>query len=293
MRNRGGFLTVSPPTFTSTSAGGIFKVNDAAILRAATQWPRGPVAPTSLTAVPGNQQLLLNWTAPATTHGTITNHLVEYTPSGGSAAYVLTGSTSTSYSLTGLTNGTSYSVRVAAVNFTAGDYSTTATGTPVTVSALTIPVMTSQSAPSGQVLAGGNWINALAQSVSADSNAWRIFSRSGEVYSTPGSTNQTIPVMEPSSFVGYDWGSPNRINGYVAYPSDRFTPNFPSSINFQGSNDGTAWVTLDSRSFSSSDWDNDGSVKQTISLGSQATYRMVRWVVGSRTEFARLQVTIA
>jgi titin len=64
---------------------------------------------------------------------------VEYTASGGSAVTVLTGSTSTSYTLTGLTNGTSYSVRVAAVNFTTGDYSGTATGTPSTASAPGVP----------------------------------------------------------------------------------------------------------------------------------------------------------
>ena len=130
MRGRGSFLTASPPNFTTTSAGGIFGLNDVAILRAANQWPRGPLAPTGLTAAAGNAQLSLSWTAPATTYGTITNYLVEYTPSGGSAVTVLTGSTSTSYTLAGLTNGTSYTVRVAAVNFTAGDWSGTATGTP-------------------------------------------------------------------------------------------------------------------------------------------------------------------
>jgi hypothetical protein len=139
MRNRGGFLTASPPTFTSTSAGGIFKVNDAAILRAANQYPRGPAAPTGFTAEPGNAQLSLSWTAPATTYGTITNYLVEYTPSGGSAAYVLTNSTGTSYTLTGLTNGTLYTVRVAAVNFTAGDWSGAVTVTPNNVVAPSAP----------------------------------------------------------------------------------------------------------------------------------------------------------
>jgi len=136
MRNRGSFLTASPPSFTSTSTGGVFKLNDAAILKAANQYPRGPAAPTSLSAAAGNARLSLSWTAPSTTHGTITNYLVEYTASGGSAQYVLTGSTSTSYTLTGLTNGTSYSVRVAAVNFTAGDWSGTATGTPTNSSLL-------------------------------------------------------------------------------------------------------------------------------------------------------------
>jgi cellulose 1,4-beta-cellobiosidase len=64
------------------------------------------------------------------------------------------GGTSTSYSLTGLTNGTSYSVRVAAVNFTAGDYSTTATGTPV--DALAAPTLTRVSC-NGDGLVAFSW----------------------------------------------------------------------------------------------------------------------------------------
>lgn len=117
------------PTTTS-NLDGIWNLNEINNLINQTKWPRGPAAPTGLSATAGNTQLSLSWTAPTTTHGTITNYLVEYTASGGSAQYVLTGSTGTSYTLTGLTNGTSYTVRVAAVNFTAGDYSGTATGTP-------------------------------------------------------------------------------------------------------------------------------------------------------------------
>jgi len=136
--HRGGFINSSLPIFSTSSASGVFTINDAAILKANTQWPRGPVAPTGLTASAGNAQLSLSWTAPTTTYGTITNYLVEYTASGGSAQYVLTNSTSTSYTLTGLTNGTAYSLRVAAVNFTAGDWSGTATGTPATLSLFSI-----------------------------------------------------------------------------------------------------------------------------------------------------------
>jgi hypothetical protein len=97
-----------------------------------------PNAPTSLAATAGNAQLALTWTAPsAPGSSAITGYTVEYTPSGGSAATVDTGSTATSYTLTGLTNGTSYSVRVRAVSSAGnGDYSTAVTGTP---SAVTVP----------------------------------------------------------------------------------------------------------------------------------------------------------
>jgi hypothetical protein len=71
--------------------------------------------------------------APATTHGTITDCAVEYTPSGGSATVVLTGSTAASYTVTGLTNDTEYTFRVAGVNHTRGEWSATATATPALV----------------------------------------------------------------------------------------------------------------------------------------------------------------
>jgi len=94
-----------------------------------------PNAPTSLTATAGNAQLSLAWTAPsAPGTSAISGYTVEYTPSGGSAQTVSTGSTSTSYTLTGLTNGTAYTVRVAGVSAVGtGTYSGTATGTPNSV----------------------------------------------------------------------------------------------------------------------------------------------------------------
>jgi len=92
-------------------------------------------APTGLNALAGNTQIALSWTAPANTGASsITGYTVEYTPSGGSAQTVSTGSTATSYTLTGLTNGTAYTVRVRAVSAAGnGDYSTAATGTPTGV----------------------------------------------------------------------------------------------------------------------------------------------------------------
>ena len=91
-----------------------------------------PAAPTGLSATAGNASLVLSWTAPSYGGSTsITGYTIEYTPSGGSASTASTGSTATSYTLSGLTNGTTYSVRVRAINSIGnGSYSGTATGTP-------------------------------------------------------------------------------------------------------------------------------------------------------------------
>ena len=111
-----------------------------------------PNAPTSLTATAGNAQLSLAWTAPSAP-GTyaITGYTVEYTPSGGSAATVATGSTAASYTLTGLTNGTAYTVRVAAVS-SAGTGTYTAASSSVTpAAALSAPVLTRTGCSDGTV----------------------------------------------------------------------------------------------------------------------------------------------
>ena len=75
-------------------------------------------APTSVTASAGNAQATVSWTAPTgvITQAPVTGYVVECTPAGGSPSTVSTGSTSTSYAKTGLTNGTAYTFRVAAVN---------------------------------------------------------------------------------------------------------------------------------------------------------------------------------
>jgi hypothetical protein len=101
--------------------------------------PAPPNAPTSLTATAGNAQIALAWTAPsAPGSSAITGYTVEYTPSGGSAATVSTGSTGTSYTLTGLNNGTAYTVRVRAVSAAGnGTYSGTVVLTTAVVQTLT------------------------------------------------------------------------------------------------------------------------------------------------------------
>jgi len=81
-RRRGGYRGAKP-SWTTTSTSGVFGMDEVPDLKAAGQWPRGPAAPTNLAATAGNAQVALTWTAPATTHGTLTDYRVEYSADGG------------------------------------------------------------------------------------------------------------------------------------------------------------------------------------------------------------------
>jgi hypothetical protein len=75
-------------------------------------------APTRLTGTPGNGQVSLVWTAPASTGGlSITDYLVQYsTDNGASWITALDGVSSTARAtVSGLTNGRAYVFRVAAI----------------------------------------------------------------------------------------------------------------------------------------------------------------------------------
>jgi len=77
-----------------------------------------PAAPTSVTATPGNTQATVSWTAPTALALPITNYTLQYSSNSGSSwtTFTRSASTATSATVTGLTNGTAYVFRVAAVN---------------------------------------------------------------------------------------------------------------------------------------------------------------------------------
>lgn len=83
-----------------------------------------PSAPTSLVATPGDSQVLLSWTGPTDVGSSIIQYQVGYKLSSGGDADWTTQEVDTSeinvsnIAITGLTNGTSYDFRVAAVNQT-------------------------------------------------------------------------------------------------------------------------------------------------------------------------------
>jgi len=75
--------------------------------------PGAPTAPQSFTARPGNERVSLSWAAPASDGGSA---ITGYEVSGDNGVTWITPDTNTSHIFTGLTNGTSYTFQVRAVN---------------------------------------------------------------------------------------------------------------------------------------------------------------------------------
>ncbi len=90
-----------------------------------------PAAPTGLTAAGGSNQVSLSWTAVS---GATSYNIYEATASGAEGSTpIVTGVTASSYTATGLTNGTAYFFTVAAVNsYGTSATSSEASATPVT-----------------------------------------------------------------------------------------------------------------------------------------------------------------
>jgi predicted phage tail protein len=101
--------------------------------RTGTVTPRSvAAAPTAVVATPGNAQVGLTWTAPASNGGaTITDYVIQLSSDGGRSWTTFSDATSANRSatVTGLTNGRNYVFRVAAVNAVGTGPASARTGT--------------------------------------------------------------------------------------------------------------------------------------------------------------------
>lgn len=148
-----------------------------------------PDAPTSVTPTRQNSQVLLSWTAPVSNGGSaITDYKIEYSSDSGSnwTEFVRSASTSTSATVTGLSNGTGYVFRVTAKNvagFGAAS-STSSSATPVPPFAVTLSVDQTS-------ITAGQTVTATVTSYISD----------GVVYSDYGGSAPTITVSSDSQAV--------------------------------------------------------------------------------------------
>ncbi len=95
-----------------------------------------PNAPTAPTLTAGNTHITATWSAPTDNGGSaITRYELQYRTGGGAWTFITSGiGTNTSHTITGLTNGDSYEVRVRAVNAQGNSpWSSSAAATPATV----------------------------------------------------------------------------------------------------------------------------------------------------------------
>ncbi len=156
-----------------------------------------PSAPTSVVAVSGNTQLAVSWTAPASTGGSpITDYLVKYSSNGGSTwtNFVHPVSTVPSLTITGLTNGTAYVIKVVAKN-AVGISLPSANSAPATPA--TVP-----GSPTSVVAVSGNKQLALTWAAPASNGGSNITdylvkysSNGGSTWTNFGHPVSTVPAL--------------------------------------------------------------------------------------------------
>ncbi|NBW19291.1 MAG: fibronectin type III domain-containing protein [Caulobacteraceae bacterium] len=191
MRPRGGIIGANI-TPTQTAASGIWTLREVEAYQRAGAWAALPGAPTSVSGTPGSAQVSLTWSAPAATGGySITDYAVQYSSNSGSSwtTFSRSASSSTSATVTGLTNGTGYVFRVAAVTVVGtGSYSSASSSvTPIasfTPMAVLLTSGTSYTVPSGATsmkawaVGGGGpgsaWMNSAAGAGGCAYKTWSV-----------------------------------------------------------------------------------------------------------------------
>jgi hypothetical protein len=151
-------VTTSPITITGLTNGTIYNVVIKAVNSIGASDPSNSISgtpstvpnpPTSLSASPGNGTATISFTAGSNEGSVITDYL--YSTDG--ISYISTGDATTPITITGLTNGVTYSIRLKAVNTNGSSTaSTPVTVTPnvvETIQTFTTVGTTSWTAPSG------------------------------------------------------------------------------------------------------------------------------------------------
>jgi titin len=138
--------------------------------------PGLPTAPLNLTAISGSTSTILSWSAPASTGGSpITGYKVN--DSSGNMIYNGSSSISTTTTITGLTNGSTYTYTVVAINANG----TSAASLPVTVLVGLPGAITGLTAVAGNQSVTLSWTAPVS-----GSTGYKIYDISGNIYDSSG-----------------------------------------------------------------------------------------------------------
>ena len=134
-----------------------------------------PSALTSLSGTAGNTQVVLTWSAPVNGGAVITDYVVEYSSNSGTSwsTFADGTSSSTGATVTGLTNGASYTFRVSATN---------SVGTGATYTSSSITPSTTPLAPTISAITASNASLSVAFTAGSDGGS----ALTGYKYSTDG-----------------------------------------------------------------------------------------------------------
>ena len=199
-----------------------------------------PSAPSALTVTAGDGQLVVSWQAPADDGAAIDDYEVQYRSEGGSWRGGFVDGDNTGATITGLDNGTTYEVRVRAVNSVgAGDWSPIRRGTPVAAasppsapSALTVTAGDGQLVVSWQAPADdGAAIDDYEVQYRSEGGSWRGGFVDGDntgatITGLDNGTTYEVRVRAVNSVGAGDW-SPIRRGTPVAAASP---PSAPSAL---------------------------------------------------------------
>ncbi|HEY5051603.1 MAG TPA: fibronectin type III domain-containing protein [Acidothermaceae bacterium] len=141
-----GLTDGTPYTFTVTATNGNGAGPASDPSPSVVPGPTVPDAPTGVSAVPGDTQATVSWTAPASNGSPITNYTVLSSPGG----FMATGATSP-LTVTGLTDGTSYTFTVTATNGVGTGAASLPSSSVIPTAAATAP-----GAPTGVTATPGN-----------------------------------------------------------------------------------------------------------------------------------------
>jgi titin len=251
----------------------------------------GPIIPrtipgsvTGLTATAGNAQIELAWTAPSSNGGaTITDYRIQQSVNNGAYATITDGvGTTTSYTVTGLANGTQYRYRVAAINSEgAGADATSLAVTPVTVPLAPTNIIGTASGDAQITVrwtvpsdpGGAPITDYIIQYSSNSGSTWTTFSdtvsSSSQVnvtglvagtdyifrvaavnavgtgnYSTASATVRAIGAPQPPTSVTVTGGNNSVLARWVAPTNDGGTPITGYAIQYMWTSNPTVWTTF-------------------------------------------------